>query len=61
MTGTIGMPLLIRDVIQMLAELRKTTTQVIIQTVWANLVRLIHDDLWLSASCGRLFEMTNSP
>jgi len=61
LTGTIGMPLLIRDVIQTLAELRKTTTQVIIETIQANLVRLIHDDPWLSASCGRLFEMTNFP
>jgi len=42
--GTLGMPLLIRDVVQALAKLRKTTAEAIIQTVQTNFVRLVRDD-----------------
>jgi TatD DNase family protein len=47
-TGSLGMPLLIRDVVRALAELRNTTAQGIVQTVHVNLARLIRDDPWLS-------------
>ena len=47
LTGRSGMPLLIKDVISALAELRKTTVQDIIQKVQNNFVRLIRDDPWL--------------
>jgi len=46
--GAPGMPLLIRDVVQVLAELKETTVESIVQTVQANLGRLIRDDPWLS-------------
>jgi TatD DNase family protein len=46
--GALGMPLLIRDVVQALAELRKTTVEAIIQTVQTNFAQLIRDDPWLS-------------
>jgi TatD DNase family protein len=54
--GTLGMPLLIRDVVQALAELRKTTAEAIIQTVQTNFGRLIRDDPWLSDTYARGFE-----
>ena len=47
LTGEPGMPLLIKDVVQAIAKLRKTTVQVIIQTVQTNFLRLIQDDPWL--------------
>jgi len=47
LTGRSGMPLLIKDVVQAIAKLRKTTDQVIIQTVQTNFIRLIQDDSWL--------------
>ncbi len=47
LTGEPGMPLLIKDVVQAIAKLRKVTVQVIIQTVQTNFVRLIQDDPWL--------------
>jgi len=50
------MPLLIRDVVQALAELRKTTSEAIIQTVQNNFVRLIRDDAWLLDVYARVFE-----
>lgn len=56
LTGKVGMPLLIRDVVQAIAELRKTTGQAIIQRVQANFVSLIQDDPWLSESCSKVFE-----
>ncbi len=55
LTGSPGMPLLIRDVIQALGDLRETDAQTIIQTVEANFERLIRDDPWLSGTYGRFF------
>lgn len=46
-TGALGMPLLIRDVIKALAELRGTTAEAIIQTVQDNFLALIRGDPWL--------------
>jgi TatD DNase family protein len=45
--GALGMPLLIRDVIKALAELRGTTAEAIIQTVQDNFLALIRGDPWL--------------
>jgi len=58
--GGFGMPLLIRDVIQALAELRRTAVEDIIQTVQNNFVRLIRDDPWLRDNCARILEGKNS-
>lgn len=55
LTGTLGMPLLIEDVVQALAGLRKTTAKVIIQTVQTNFARLIRNDPWLSETYARFF------
>lgn len=43
-TGTLGMPILLRDVIKTLAKVRKTTAEAIIRTVHANFLQLIRDD-----------------
>lgn len=48
LAGTVGMPLVLKDVIQALAELRETTDGFIIQTVQGNFLRLIRDDPRLS-------------
>lgn len=55
LTDTQGMPNLIIDVVRKLAELRKSTAQVIMETVQANLMRLISDDPWLSEIRNRVF------
>jgi TatD DNase family protein len=54
--GSLGMPLLIRDVVRALAGLRKTTAPAIVQTVHANFTRLIRDDPWLSETYARFFK-----
>jgi TatD DNase family protein len=48
LTGVLGMPRLILDVVRALGELRATTTQAIVQAVQNNFVRLIAGDPWLS-------------
>jgi len=53
--GAPGMPLLIREVIQALAEVRKTTVGVIVQTVQANLERCFRGDPWLANAYHRFF------
>jgi len=54
--GILGMPSVIKEVIQILAEVKNTTEQVIIQTVEANFVRLIRDDPGLSQTYKRFFK-----
>ncbi len=54
LTGTPGMPAVIKDVIEALAKLRKTTTEDIMQTVQTNFLRLIQNDPWLSTPYARL-------
>jgi TatD DNase family protein len=54
--GTLGMPLLIRDVVQALVDLRRTSFEVIIQTVQTNFAQLIRDDPWLSDTHVRVLE-----
>ncbi len=48
LTGTIGTPLLIKDVIGKLAEIRGTSDQIVMTTVQNNLIRLGDDDAWLT-------------
>jgi TatD DNase family protein len=52
--GRPGMPVLVRDVVQALAELRKTTAEVIMRTVRSNLIRLFQDDPWLADTNARV-------
>jgi len=54
-TGTVRMPLLVRDVVQALADLRKTTVEAIIEMVQNNLIRLIRGDPWLSDIYANVF------
>jgi len=49
--GGPGMPVLVKDVVQGVAETRRTTTEAIIQTVQANLLELIRDDRRFSDTC----------
>jgi TatD DNase family protein len=46
--GGPGMPVLVKDIVQVIAEARRTTAEAIIQTVQANLLELIRDDQQLS-------------
>ena len=46
--GEPGMPVLVTDVVQAVAEARRTTTEAIIQIVQANMLELIRDDQRLS-------------
>jgi TatD DNase family protein len=55
LTGALGMPLLVRDVVHALAGLRKTTMNNISRTVQDNFARLIQADPWLSETYTRLF------
>jgi TatD DNase family protein len=54
--GEPGTPVLVKDVVQGVAEARKTTAAAIIQTVQANLLELIQDDRRLSDACAVLEE-----
>jgi TatD DNase family protein len=49
--GGPGMPVLVKDVVQGVAEARGTTMEAIIQAVQANLLELIRDDRRLSDAC----------
>jgi TatD DNase family protein len=55
LTGIPGMPHLIEDVIQALAELRGTTAEAIAQTVQVNFARLIRNDPWVSGANAKFF------
>ena len=48
LTGSVGTPLLVKDVIGKLAEVRGTSDQVIMTTVQNNLIRLGGNDRWLA-------------
>jgi TatD DNase family protein len=52
--GKPGMPVLVQDVVQGVAEARRTTTESIIQTVQANMLELIRSDRRLSETCAVL-------
>jgi len=47
-TGTIGTPLLIENVVEELAEIRGTSEQAIVTTVQNNLIRIAGNDSWLA-------------
>ena len=57
LTGTLGMPVLLKQVVRGLAELRGTTVESVIQTVHDNFARLIAPDPWLSKTCTRFFKV----
>jgi len=48
LTGNIGTPLLIKDVIGKLAEIRGTSDRIIMATVQDNLIRVGDNDPWLT-------------
>jgi hypothetical protein len=52
--GEPGMPILVRDVVQAVAEVRKTTVEAITQAVQSNLIQLIQDDPWLVDTYARV-------
>lgn len=54
-TGTIGMPSLLCDVIDKIAELKKTTSAAIKQIVQGNFWRLIAADPWFAETNKRIF------
>ena len=60
LAGAQATPILIKDVVQKLAELRKTKAEAIMETVQDNFIRLIRDDTRLLESCGRIFGLTKS-
>jgi TatD DNase family protein len=49
--GEPGMPVLVKDVVQGVAEARRTTTESIVQMVRVNMLELIRDDQRLSDMC----------
>ena len=55
LTGRPGMPVLIRDVIQALADLRQTTAEAIVHCVHNNYATCIGDDPWLVETHARFF------
>ena len=60
LTGTLGMPLVVKEVVQTLAKHRQTTPEVIIQAVENNFLRLIRDDPWLSDTYTTIEEQRHS-
>lgn len=52
--GEPGMPLLLKSVVQGVAEARETTVETVVQTVQANLAELFGGDPWLAESWGAL-------
>lgn len=53
--GSVRMPLLVRDVVTALAGVREMSVEAMVETVEANLLRLIGDDPWLSHVRGSVF------
>jgi len=52
--GKPGMPMLIRDVVETLAELRGTSAEAVVEAVQSNFAECIWDDPWLSETYGGL-------
>jgi TatD DNase family protein len=48
LTGTLGMPCRVEEIVEKLAELRRTTPAIIAQTVETNFAKLLQDDSWLA-------------
>jgi len=59
--GILGMPSVIKEVIQILAEEKNTTERVIIQTAETNFARLIRDDPRLSEINAKFFKKMVNP
>jgi TatD DNase family protein len=53
-TGELGMPVLVKDVVQGIADAKRTTAQAIVQAVQANLLELVRDDPGLAEKCAKL-------
>jgi TatD DNase family protein len=59
--GKAGTPVLVKEVVRGIAEARKTTSEVIVQSVQANFVNLIRDDPWLANKYSKVLKnQTNS-
>lgn len=54
--GSVRMPLLVRDVLRALAQVRGVTVDSMMETVEDNLLRLIGDDVWLAPVRHNVFE-----
>jgi TatD DNase family protein len=54
LNGTLGIPQVVKQVIQAIAEIKKTAPEAIIQTVEENFFDLIRDDPWLAEIRGRI-------
>ncbi len=46
--GTLGMPAVVKQVVEALSEIKQTTAEAMVQTVGENFFRLIQDDPWLT-------------
>ena len=55
LTGTVGMPRLIKQVIQRLADLKEIDPKDVIRTIEANFANLIRNDPWIAATHARPF------
>jgi TatD DNase family protein len=54
--GKPGMPALVKEVVEGIAEARETTSEAIIQTIQANLLELIRDNRWLVNTYRKVLE-----
>ncbi len=52
--GGTGMSLLLKDVVQGIAEARKSPVEEIVQTVQDNMVELMRENSWLANTCGKI-------
>ena len=55
LTGAVGMPQVIRQVIHKLAELKEADPKEVIRTIEANFIQLIRDDPWLAETRAKPF------
>ena len=46
--GTLGMPVVAKQVVESLSEIKQTTAEAMARTIQENFFRLIEDDLWLA-------------
>jgi TatD DNase family protein len=53
LNGTLGMPRVVKEVIQAIAQIKKTTPEAMIEAVEKNFLELIRDDPWLRGIRGR--------
>jgi len=60
LTGALGMPRHLKDVINKVAQLKHIETEELVRTVQENLIHLAQDDPWLEAKVGLLQQASNS-